>query len=580
MVAAGCGLPQATPAASPETAVRGGTLRVGTIVPPDEDPAFVRGLLDPATFLEHPLLRCCLTRTLLSYNGRTVAEGGTELQPDLAVEMPTVSSDGLTWTFRLREGVRYAPPLAERTIRADDFITALERTISVGEAPYYDGIEGVAAYRDGEAGTIAGVQAPDELTLVFRLERPVGEFARLAALHFLTPIPAEALVEHDADYAGFLVSSGPYMVEGADALDLTDPDAPPSWEGHDLGAVTVVRNPSWSPETDSLRPAYADRIEVTPFSSEEEALAAVERDEIHLILQPLSRDSRDAAFADPARRARVHDFVLPASFFIPLNVALPPFDDVHVRRAANWVVDRATVLSAFDPLRGNGVVLQHAFPDVVENGLLRDYAPFATPGGAGDVRLAREEMALSGYDADGDGRCDGAACTVVANPLFVGQAGLDSIASRMAEIGIQVTYAEDPPMADPAAHVAMSVALGWIVDYPSATDFAPTFTSIGLTDANWSLLGASPDQLRTWGYVAPSVPSLDDKANGCGLVSGSAGFHCWAEVDQLLTEAVAAWVPIGSGSAGWIVSESVDRFVFDDAEGHPSLDQITLRNGQ
>ena len=55
--------------------------------------------------------RCCLLRTLVSYNGKPTEERGAELFPDLAAEMPETSADGLTWTFTLQPGLRYAPPL-------------------------------------------------------------------------------------------------------------------------------------------------------------------------------------------------------------------------------------------------------------------------------------------------------------------------------------------------------------------------------------------------------------------------------------------------------------------------------------
>ncbi len=64
------------------------------------------------------LFRCCLLRTLMSYNGQPTSEGGAELRPDLADGLPEVSPDGLTWTFRLKPGIRYAPPFADREIVA------------------------------------------------------------------------------------------------------------------------------------------------------------------------------------------------------------------------------------------------------------------------------------------------------------------------------------------------------------------------------------------------------------------------------------------------------------------------------
>ena len=119
---------------------RGGTLRVGllftdelahyTKLPPGYD-----YFLDPQagyTPQEIELFRCCLARTLLSYNGHPTAQGGAELHPDLAVSMPEISQDRLTWTFQLKQGLHYAPPLAHTEIRAQDIVRARGRCADYG----------------------------------------------------------------------------------------------------------------------------------------------------------------------------------------------------------------------------------------------------------------------------------------------------------------------------------------------------------------------------------------------------------------------------------------------------------------
>jgi len=111
-------------------------------------------------------------RTVLSYNGRTTEEGGTELRPDLAASMPDVSPDGLTWTFRLKDGLRYAPPLQDVEITSTDVIRALAREARIGTvenggyAFYYSSIEGFDDFAAGEASSISGLQAPVHLTLI------------------------------------------------------------------------------------------------------------------------------------------------------------------------------------------------------------------------------------------------------------------------------------------------------------------------------------------------------------------------------------------------------------------------------
>lgn len=580
LVAAGCSSAVMPSASADAGAGAGGTLRVGIWVPDATDLDWQPAILDPQRFYWHPLFRCCLLRTLLSYSGQSIVEGGAQLRPDLAEALPEVSADGLTWTFHLRRGIRYAPPFDDREIVARDFITALERAARVGESPYHDVIEGVGAYRDGDADTISGVHAPDDATLVFRLTEPAGDFGNRVAMSYLAPLPAEALVHHDETYGGYLVASGPYMIEGSEDLDHSDPSAPPIWDGKPMGQLTLVRNPSWSPATDGLRPAYVERIELVPVPDREGALEAIERGDFDVMLDPLLPADRDAAAAEPEVRGRLREASLTNLFFIPLNLAQPPFDDPQVRRAFNVVIDRRALATTFDPQRGSAFApVAHAFPDVAVAGLLREYAPYASPDGSGDVRRARELMAQSSHDADADGRCDGAACAVIANQIFsTTDSTREIIEANLSEIGITVTWVEEPFMGDPTGHVAFAAILGWASDYPSANDFTGLMTAPGSPDSfNLSLIGATPDQLASWGYATDAVPSLDDKVASCRSLGGSAAFACWAELDQLLTEQVVAWVPVATSVGAWVTSGAVDRFEIAGSEAVPALERISLR---
>src|SRR5207249_8710433 len=112
---------RAPPEVSGGAIAAGGTLRVVMPTPPVPFPLSnltgdVPGALDPqidAVPDALELFQCCLLRTLLSYNGQPTDEGGTQPRPDLADGMPDISPDGLTWTFHLKSGIRYAPPLSD-----------------------------------------------------------------------------------------------------------------------------------------------------------------------------------------------------------------------------------------------------------------------------------------------------------------------------------------------------------------------------------------------------------------------------------------------------------------------------------
>src|SRR5688572_18475269 len=237
--------PTPTPPAGP-LPFSGDTLR---IVMPAEglfgrlaDPAGDPGALDPhrdwpAPYDSFELFRCCLARNLLSTNGRPVDEGGSHLHPDVAESMPEISVDGLTWTFRLRSGLHYAPPLQEVEITAPDFIRSFHRWMDPQWADEYwpslfEDVVGAAEYRSGSASSIAGLSSPDAQTLVIRLTKPAGDLAPRLATSALVPIPPSPrdpqapfgiATGHDDEYGRFVVSSGPYMIEGTPALDFSLP---------------------------------------------------------------------------------------------------------------------------------------------------------------------------------------------------------------------------------------------------------------------------------------------------------------------------------------------------------------------
>jgi peptide/nickel transport system substrate-binding protein len=583
---------------------RGGTLRVGipelSLSTPDP--------LDPQRFFSPDswaLLRCCLLRNLFSYPGRPTEDGGSELRPDLAASMPEVSRDGLTWTVRLKEGLHYAPPFQDAEIVAQDFIRALERAGDKEALPdgagfelYYSAIEGFDEFRAGDADSIAGVEAPDDHTLVVHLNEPAGDFAHRLAMTATAPIPDGAAEGHDADYGRFLVASGPYMLEGSEDMDFSLPpneQVPASGLGPE--SITLVRNPAWDPATDALRPAYVDRIEITLGRSNDQGSLRkmsrqVDAGALDLLVnggpwpQAPVRQLR-AYQGDPELRDRVFVNSNDSVWYVSINTAAPPFDDLHVRKALNLVVDKAALRElAGGPLAGR--IAAHIVPDSLTSNLLLDYDPYATPGHRGDVAAARAEMARSGYDRDGDGRCDGPSCTGAVALAFDDEPWTDQgavVRENLEEIGIEVDLqlldqeTVFGKLHDPSSKVALGIGIGWARDFINGSNFfIPLFDRASITGGNnISLLGATREQLREWGYDVNSVPSIDDKIKECLPLVGIEQVQCWAEADQILMEEVVPWVPYLSESYVRTVSDRVESYSFDQFTTSPALERIVLR---
>ncbi len=540
------------------------------------------------------LFRCCLLRTLLSYPGLPASEGGLELQPDLALEHPEVSTDGLTLTFRLKEGIRYAPPFAAREVVAEDVVRALERELTpevlAGYAAYYTDIDGAMEFQVGDADSIAGLSTPDPHTLVVRLTTPVADMPYRFALPATAPIPPGAATGHDEGYGRYLVASGPYMFEGSEELDpALPPEDQPPVAGYEPGvSIALVRNPSWERATDALRPAPADRIEISIGGDPSDLALKVEAGELDIVLDANPTPAELSRYLeDPDLRERLFTHPSEALVYASMNLATPPFDDVHVRRAMNLAIDKSALVQA-----GGGELaatpIGHLIPSTLLDDELATFDPYGTPSHRGDPVAAREEMASSTYDRDGDGRCDDPVCDPLialapADPISSARSTI--ITRDLAEIGIHLRVREldfgtlIAKASSPAAHVPLTLLWGWFADFPSGSTFAvPLFFGPSLADTgttNWSLVGASPAQLRTWGYTIESVPSVDARITACRDAAAEDQARCWSDVDRYLMDEVVPFVPLLSTSVVRTASSRVVGYSLDQSTLFPALDRMS-----
>jgi peptide/nickel transport system substrate-binding protein len=110
----------------------------------------------------------------LIYQGMLKYDANSELQPELAEELPTVSDDGLTVTFKLKEGVKFSDGTE---LTSSD----VKYTFTVLSDPSYTGylstvpsnIVGYDDYYEGDAKELSGIETPDDYTVIFHLTSPM-----------------------------------------------------------------------------------------------------------------------------------------------------------------------------------------------------------------------------------------------------------------------------------------------------------------------------------------------------------------------------------------------------------------------
>jgi peptide/nickel transport system substrate-binding protein len=606
LVAAACGdngsQAQTSNSGGNAKAVQGGTLKMGQL-------SDFYSALDPQkeySSVTWEYYRCCLLRTLLSYNGHPTDEGGTELQPDLAAAMPETSADGLTWTFKIKQGVHYGDPYGDVEVTAPDIIRALAREADAdasvgGYTPYYEVIKGFSDVEDGKADLPSGMVATDPYTLEIHLTEPTGDLGYRFAMGATAPIPPEgdavlgAADGHTRDYGRFLVATGPYQIAGSADLDFSVPAKQQTpVAGYQVGKWRELeRNPNNDASTDGLRPAYPDAIEVSIGGDNNDLYNKIAAGELDTVTDGIVPSEKLKEYSTtPELQDRLHVYPSDGVRYLSFNVAQPPFDDVNVRKAVNYAIDKAGMRQ----LRGGettGDIAGHIMVNSLLNNQLVDYDPYATPNSQGDLNLAMEAMKQSAYDTNGDGKCDESpdcnnvlAITDEADP-YPKQAAL--IEQNLEAIGITLDvkpfergtmYAK---CSDPSTHMGICLAPAWGKDYPDAYTFGvPLFDSSYLFPSygNLALLGADSAYLKKYDYAVTSVPSADDKIAECKAAAGDARITCWAELDKMLMEEIVPWVPYLFDNNVDVISARISNYSFDQFAGLAAFDQMAIAADQ
>jgi peptide/nickel transport system substrate-binding protein len=539
-----------------------------------------------------------LHRTLVSVNHK---KGGNDVLPDLAQAMPTVSSDGLTYTFKIKSGVKFAPPV-NREMTSKDISTGLHRmankvVAATAYPSYYRIIEGFTDVEDGKAKTITGITTPDDSTIVFKLTEPTGDFLYRLSMPASSPQPEEITKcwTKAKEYGRYQIGVGPYMIEGAPQLDITSCATMKPLSGFDpVNFLKMRRNPNYDAKTDSkeIRSNFIDGADITLNTNTDDIFKRIEAgttdaSEAQPPATVLQKADTDASFKDNVRIDSGD-----RTWYIFMNMLQAPFDDLHVRKAANFVMNKADLVRA----RGgkfSGVVAEHIVPPDVLGGKLPsgEFDPYASDGHLGDEAKAKEEMKQSKYDSNGDGVCDANACKKVlhvtrSTPPYTDMAPV--IEASLKKIGIVLDTKEVPDFYDvvqvPSQTPAIGSGAGWGKDYADAsTFFIPLLTS-GAINAptatqNFAYLGVTSAQARSMKFTLPAggVPSIDADVDKCqSEPNGDSRVTCWADLDKKVMNEFVPWIPYLWATNIVVISDAVTNYEYDQFTGELSLVHTAL----
>jgi ABC-type transport system substrate-binding protein len=532
-----------------------------------------------------------LLRTLVTFR-HVSGDAGRELVPDVATDTGEVSDHGLTWTFHLKDGIRFGPPIG-REVTSRDIEYAFRRIdtdrLVAQYHFYYDGlVVGMNGPLDRMPRDISGIDSSDPRVIVFHLRRPAGDFPMRLALPATAPVPPEVagcidrLLHHDRriGYGNQLVATGPYMLRGEDALDVSSCHPRQRIEGLDTRRrLVLVRNPEYDPATDdpSVRESVLDGIRISIDTNTDAIIRDVALGKV---------DGYSAIYGVPSTeflaRVRalqgvgVHLDATDRLWYLVLNVLWPPFDDRHARRAATFVIDRNRILE-----RAGGAAFGTVAQGIFPTGAGR-------PNEAPDIERARAEMRRSVHDTNGDGRCDGRrSCRVftIAPTLAPRTLMLPVVLNELRALGIRVMPREfDGPPGFIEPYEPIFVTNTGLLDYPDPYALAGLLESKGTCPAmrNLAQVGLTAERAVACGSVSDAFKqrrtpplNLDQEIDVCERARGSARDMCWEGFARTV-QRLAPWIALVWANTVTLTGPNVARYEFDQFTGMISLAHVRL----
>ena len=477
-----------------------------------------------------------VTRQLVTYPGTPDITEQAEVVPDLATDTGQPNEDATQWTFTLKDGVKFGPALGGEDVpgvTGEDITSAdIKYTIeslfnpSVGaQYPfYYNIIEGAAEVEAGEADEITGIETPDDKTIVFNLTEPAGDWPLRMAMPATSPTPEKWASKYDkakdSNYDNHIVASGPYFVS--------------EWKPEE--SISLERNEHWDDATDDVRGAYADTVKIRLGFDPNVAVKKIQDGDFTIAWDSQPTEALlEQTVTDPELSELTARGPSECTRYIYMNTTVEPFDDIKVRQAVNYAIDRENLKR----LQGGpvtGPIATSVIPPGI-NGYLspEEYNPFETPNLAGDMDKAKQLMAEAGFENGFP-----VSIFVVGSSTPPHDKYFESVRKDLEELGFTNLESKLPEFPNqysqfygiPSKNVALGVSAGWCQDYPDAfTFFDPLFHGDNILESGNSNYAEIDD---------PELNQAIDEA--AAETETEARDQAWQEVNQMATE-TAVWVP-------------------------------------
>ncbi len=508
-----------------------------------------------------------ITRQLVQYP--TTTDTTTANTPTSDAATYTVSPDGLTYTFKIKQGVMWDAPSGARQVTSADEVLGIKRLcnpyVSSAAIAYYTGtitgmttfcngfakapqtVAGIKAYIEGNQ--ISGIATPDSSTVVFTLTKPASDFLNIMALPFASPAPIEDLnyLPDSPQFRRAFISDGPYKIDSYTANK----------------SITLSRNPDWQASTDPLRKAYVNAIDITEGESDtsvQQQLQAGTADFEWDTIVPTAQIKALYQAKDPHFMLAFNGSIS----YIPFNFKSANLQKPAVRQALQYCVNRKHLIQVGGGSI-TGVPSDQILPPQLTGFKHIDPYDVAGTGGVGDPTKCKSMLAAAG--------ASNLTLRVLYTETPPGPAGFQALQSDLKSEGINVVGVPQQTTGDLYTFEETATNLGkwdlgsggWVPDWQgnaARSFFVPLLDGreIGATTTNYG------------NYNDPTVNADIDKALSATTVSAAAAD--WAAADNYVTTTNPAWIPVSYEALPQYFGTRVKNPVYNNFTGYLDMTNV------
>lgn len=429
----------------------------------------------------------------LFYVGLVKMKDASTPEPALA-ESYKISDDGTTYTFTLRDGIKFSNG---RDITTDDvkysFMRLLNPKTASPTAFMFSPLIGAPEYQAGKADDVAGIKIIDKKTIEFKTSTPVWSMMQRFALPPGFIVAKEGVQAAGDEFARKPLGAGPYMLD--------------SWQSGVM--IKGVRNPNYY---EKGKPVF-DRFELQLGVEDSVGALKIENGEADIALNFVSNGDYPRLSGDPALSKRLLKLLAnPNIDYVIMNDNKAPFDKLDVRKALNMAIDRDRLTKITN---GRSVPIGGFLPPGVPGSNPDVKPPAFDPDGA------KKLLASAGYP-------DGFSVKLVSNNDPTDVSLSQAVISDLGAIGVKIEYTQ----------LEEAQFLDYLTSKPDEIDMVTTEWYMDYVDPsdNWEPLLKCGGSYNWAKYCNKDLDALFEKANLTPL--GDARWKAFADFEAKVSEQV------------------------------------------